>query len=59
MLDDKELARSTCRIFGHLWEKPAYRAHTSAERRGALGGRLVIQRQRVCRRCGETERVRR
>lgn len=58
MLDDKELARSTCRIFGHLWQKPVYRARTASAQWDAPGGRLVIERQRACSRCGEVERMR-
>ena len=53
-----DLTRSACRIFGHKWQRAAYRAfRTSDALRGAHA--LVIQRQRVCSRCGEVEVVKR
>ncbi len=57
-MNDHNLARSACRIFGHRWENVKYRAFRAADPlRGART--LTIQRQRVCSRCGEVEVVKR
>lgn len=57
---DKELSRSACRIFGHMWEPPKYAAYRyRAQRTLGAGSGLTIRRQRRCSRCGEVEAVER
>lgn len=51
-MEAKELARSACRIFGHVWERPKYHAGHRAFVQG-----LVITRVRACKRCGQVEEV--
>ena len=51
-MDAKELARTACRIFGHIWERPKYHAgHEPFE------GKFIIVRVRTCRRCGQVEEI--
>lgn len=52
-MDAAELTRSACRIFGHQWGTPKYRAG-----KDPFTGKLVIARVR-CKRCGERAQVER
>lgn len=51
-MDDKDLAQSACRIFGHQWDRTRYRAYTDPD-----SGKLVIRKTRSCKRCGEIQSV--
>lgn len=52
MSNDRELAQSACRIFGHQWGRTRYRAYIDT-----YSGKLVIRKTRSCKRCGEVQAV--
>jgi hypothetical protein len=51
-VDEADLARSACRIFGHTWGRTGYRAYPHP-----YTGKLTIVKARRCERCGEEQRL--